>query len=123
MKIFGINFTTKKELKKENERLKLDVESATKINEEVIGYNEEIGVALEEMKKAFPLTIGDIVYDLQLRGENGRYTRAKASKSHSVINEVVVDKKNYFKLVDRLDYDVFISKEAAESYLDEICVK
>lgn len=123
MKIFGINFTTKKELKKENERLKLDVESATKINEEVIGYNEEIGVALEDMKKAFPLILGQIVYDLQLRGENGRYTRTKASREHSVINEVIVDKKNYFKLADRLNCDVFISKEAAESYLDEICVK
>ena len=123
MKIFGINFVTKKDLKREIMRLKFELDAATKINEEVIGYNEEIGVALEDMKKVFPLTLGDTVYDLQLRGENGRYTRTKASRSHSVINEVVVDKKNYFKLVDRLDYDVFISKEAAESYLDEICVK
>lgn len=123
MKIFGVNLTTKKSLKQEIERLKLDVESTTKINKEVIEYNEEIALAFETMCKMFPLILGQVVYDLQLRGENGRYTRTKASKEHSVINEVVVDEKNYFKLVNRLDFDVFTTYEAALNYLDEICVK
>lgn len=121
MKIFGINFITKKELKNENSRLRFNLESANKMIDEVISYNEEMGLKLEDMLKTYPLTLGTTVYDLQLRGENGRYTRTKASREHSVINEIVVDKKNYFKLVDRLGYDVFTSLEAANEYLDKIC--
>ena len=41
-----------------------------------------------------------------------------------MINEVVVDAKNYFKLVDRFyAEDVFMSIELAEKYLDSVCIE
>ena len=123
MRIFGINFTTKKDLKKQIAKLKAELDTVSKINTQVINYNEEIGIAYEDMKTIFPFNLGDVVYDIQLRGENGRYTKTKASREHSIINEVVVDKKNYFKLTDRLGTDVFKSNSDASAYLDSICIK
>lgn len=77
---------------------------------------------VEFFEKQYPLTLGQVVYDIQLRGQNGRYTRTKASREHSLITELTVDTKNYFKLVDRLNTDVFTSFEAANEYLDSICI-
>ncbi|MBO5712315.1 MAG: hypothetical protein J6R47_05690 [Acholeplasmatales bacterium] len=123
MKIFGITFITKKDLKKQITRLENELDAVSRVNTQVIHYNEKIGIAYEDMKAAFPFNLGDVVYDIQLRGENGRYTKTKASREHSIVNEVVVDKKNYFKLVDRLGTDVFISETDANDYLDFICIK
>ena len=92
--------------------------------EELVQRVEATARELDRMHELYPLSIGSIVYDLQLRGDNGRYTRTKASREHSLINEVVVDTKNYFKLVARMHAkDVFTSKKAAERELDKICVK
>ena len=91
MKIFGFNFTTKKELKAE----------------------------LTTMKETFPFTMGQIVYDVALKDDKGRYTKTEPSYEHSEINEVVVDEKNYFGLVDRLKrHDVFVKLDDAELYLE-----
>lgn len=102
MKIFGIEFQTKNELREEVSALK----------------NE-----LNEMREVFPFTIGQTVYDVQLRNDKGRYVRKNASMDHSLINEVVVDKKNYFGLIERyLKHDVFVNSEDAYAYLKEVCV-
>ena len=123
MRILWFNVETKKELRDKIDVLQtqIGIERNTKL--EVIKYNNEIADAYEKMSMSFPLEMGQVVYDLQLRGDNGRYTKTKASREHSLINEVTVDKKNYFKLVDRLGTDVFEDKCAAEFYLDQVCVK
>ena len=94
MNIFGINFATKNELKAE----------------------------LSSMKRDFPFALGQVVYDVQLKNEQGRFTKTKPSRDYSTISEVVVDTKNYFKLVERLDKkDVFVDYEDALIYLDLVC--
>ena len=103
MKILGINFTTKKELKNQ---------VASLMNE------------LENKLEVFPFTIGQTVYDVQLRNEMGRYAKKNASLEHSLINEVVVDEKNYFNLVERYKRkDVFTTRELAQIHLETICTK
>ena len=103
MKIFGIEFKTKKELKAEVAQLK-----------EKMGF----------MELTFPFTLGQTVYDVQLRNKNGKYTKKNASLEHSLINEVVVDTKNYFGLVERYNkYDVFTDYENAKEHLESVCVK
>ena len=101
MKIFGIYFETKKELRQKN---------------------AELMDELENMIEAFPLTLGQTVYDLALKNAKGRYTKTKPSFEHSTITEVVVDEKNYFGLVNRLKRsDVFFSRKDAEHFLKYIC--
>ena len=101
MKILGINFTTKKELRQQNEELQAE---------------------LEEMHFDFPFAIGQVVYDIALRNNKGRYTKTHPSREHCLINEVVVDMHNYFTLARRYHTnDVFLSKESANKYLDDFC--
>ena len=108
-------WTTKKKLK---EQISVLEEQLTK---EII-VNEDLNAQMEEIKNKFPFEIGQTVYDLQLRTDKGRYTKKNASREHSVINEVVVDKKNYFNLVDRYkSKDVFATRVMATKYLDELC--
>ncbi len=103
MKFFGRELVTKKDLK------------ITVSNLE----NE-----LRHMKEAFPFELGQVVYDIQLRNETGKYTRSSASLEHSRINEVEVTKKNYFGLVDRYkNNDVFFELQEANDYLMRVCVK
>lgn len=103
MKIFGKEFITKKQL--ENKVSTLEK-------------------ALADMLDAFPLQLGQTVYDIQLRDESGRYTRKNASLEYSRINEVEVSDKNYFGLVDRYkNHDVFFERLAAEEYLYNVCTK
>ena len=79
---------------------------------------------LDHMEKKFPFSIGQVVYDVQLRSSKGRFTKTKASKEHSLINEVVVDHKNYFNLVDRyMSEDVFLHLECAQEYLEKVCIE
>lgn len=116
-------WTTKRELKKEIEILRLDLAAANKMIEVMSNYNEELADKVEEMMDNYPFNIGDVVYDLQLRSATGRFTKTKPSRKYSVINEVVVDKKNYFKLVDRLaSNDVFKSYDECEAYLASVCI-
>jgi hypothetical protein len=108
MKIFGINFETKKELKEARSALELDLESC----EDELAY----------MKKTFPFELGQEVYDVALKNAQGRYTKLKPSLEHSTITEVIVDENNYFRLVNRFKRnDVFSSREAAENFLKSIC--
>lgn len=108
MKIFGFNVTTKKELK------------AAVIQRET----EYIDCAsrLNSLRDAFPFDLGQVVYDVALKNEKGRYTTTKPSFAHSTITEVTVDEKNYFSLVNRFRRnDVFFTYEAATDYLKFIC--
>lgn len=124
MKIFGINIETKADLRKEIEQLQrkvCDLNAAlTYANNIACDY----AAKLTSFEQEYPLTIGQTVYDIQLRNNKGRYTKTKASRQYSHINEVVVDKKNYFNLVGRYhSKDVFIDKVDAENYLDSVCVE
>lgn len=115
MKIFGINFITKKELKKQLAEqketileLRCDLEART--------------ADLKCLREIFPLDIGQTVYDVALRNAKGRYTKTRPSLEHSTITQVVVDEKNYFTLVERLRRkDVFFSDKEAEEYLKTVC--
>lgn len=108
MKIFGINFTTKKDLKKRVTELEAE-------NEILCG--ELDGVAVD-----FPFDLGQVVYDVALKNAQGRYTKTKPSREHCTITEVEVNEKNYFSLKKRLENnDVFFEYEDAEQYLDSVC--
>ena len=103
MKIFGITFTTKKELKE---------------------INASLMDQLDAMVETFPFELGQTVYDVALKNAQGRYTKTKPSFEHSTISEVTVDTKNYFKLVDRFNRkDVHLTLSDAEAYLKTVCNK
>lgn len=117
MKFLWFNVETKKELRARIAELEAQ-------NTQIRKYNEDIANAYELMKTLYPLDIGATMYDVQLRGEDGKYTRTKASREHSLINEVLVTEANYFKLKKRmLKKDVFYTLDHAKKHLDEICVK
>ena len=117
-------FESKRSLRNTIADLQGRLEYAELAYNKVVSYNNELADKVEYMMSMYPFTIGDTVYDVQLRSDKGRFTKTKASREHSIINEVVVDKKNYFNLVDRLHTsDVFTSRELAEAHLDEVCVK
>ena len=108
MKIFGINFVTKKELKNENFELQMSV--------------KEFEGELAQMQEKYPLELGETVYDVALKNAQGKYTKTKPSIEHCTITPVTVDEKNYFKLVARMrNNDVFLSEAAAKTYLESIC--
>lgn len=101
MKIFGKEFVTKKELKAKVTQLE----------------NE-----LSVMRESFPFSLGQTVYDVQLRNEKGRYAKKNASLEHSLVNVVTVDEKNYFNLVERYKkQDVFTNAEAAQAFITNVC--
>jgi hypothetical protein len=101
MNIFGMNFTTKKELK---------------------AINAELMDELDRKLEDFPFELGQVVYDVALKNARGRYTKTHPSFEHSTITEVAVDEKNYFNLVKRLNNsDVFFDRETAETWLKYIC--
>ena len=114
-------FITKKKRIRELEE---ELENMHTINNELLVTNNDLSNELVEMKSKFPFDLGQVVYDLQLRSSKGRFTKTKASREHSLINEVVVDKKNYFGLVDRYaSNDVFTDRIEAEKYLESVCVE
>jgi hypothetical protein len=115
MKIFGINFETKKELRYRVSVLELDLDAC---EEELEACEDELAY----MQQKFPLDLCQVVYDVALKNAQGRYTKTKPSREHCTITEVEVNEKNYFGLVKRLkNCDVFLSQEDAESYLDHVC--
>ena len=127
-------WATKRKLKCQVEELENKVtELDNQLKETVDSYEEYIShradlfqLAVDQLasyQTQFPFNLGDIVYDIQLRNNKGRFTKRNPSKEYSVINEVIVDKKNYFNLVDRYNTnDVFRNREEAESYVESICV-
>ena len=117
MKIFGINITTKKELRAEIDRLKHQIQDE-------ISDAARLAEQIQDIRIAFPFDLGQVVYDIQLKSSKGRYTKTKPSLEHSSVGEVVVDEKNYFSLVERSRRnDVFRDKESATAYLESICSK
>ena len=101
MNIFGMTIVTKKDLEQRVVDLSLE---------------------LEAMKETFPLTMGQVVYDVALKNSKGRYTKTNPSIEYSTITEVTVDEKNYFNLVNRYKRnDVFFTHEAAERCLKSVC--
>ena len=108
MKIFGINFVTKKELKEQV----LDLQMTVK----------ELDGEITMRDEKYPLELGETVYDIALKNAQGKYTKTKPSLEHCTITPVTVDEKNYFKLVARMrNNDVFLSEAAAKTYLESIC--
>lgn len=115
MKIFGINFTTKKDLKKELADKK---ETILELRCDVEALAAELGC----MRASFPFDLGQTVYDVALRNDKGRYTKTNPSYEQSTITEVEVNEKNYFGLKKRFENnDVFFSNEEAEEYLKTVC--
>ncbi len=115
MKIFGINFETKRELRAVISNLEMDLD-------ECEGELEACEDELKHMQQQFPFEMYQVVYDVALKNAQGRYTKTKPSLEHSTITEVTVDEKNYFGLVNRLRRnDVFFDRESAENYLKSIC--
>ena len=89
---------------------------------EVVKYNEELADSYEEMLKNFPLNLGDRLYVIELKSANGRYTKTKPCKEFSSIIEMIVDTKNYFKLVERFrNREAFFLEIEAEDMLNELC--
>lgn len=115
MKIFGLNFTTKKELKR----------TISELEETIITYKEALETYEENfayIEEDFPFDLGEVVYDVALKNEKGRYTKTNPSFAYSTITAVTVDEKNYFSLVKRLKRkDVFFEPTEAEEYLRAIC--
>jgi len=108
MKIFGVDFVTKKELKARNAELTSEIEALTD--------------ELNDVNGSFPFDLGQIVYDVALKNAQGRYTKTKPSREHCTITEVEVNEKNYFGLKKRLENnDVFYEREEAEEYLESVC--
>lgn len=108
MKIFGITFITKKELK-------TTVEELTKQLDKRV-------MELDYLTETFPFVLGQVVYDVALKNKQGRYTKTNPSFEHSSITAVVVTEKNYFSLAKRLNNnDVFYEYEEAEEYIKSVC--
>lgn len=117
MKILGFEFTTKRE--RELQQMFLETYNNWEAAEDEL--NECIE-ELNELRETFPFDLGQVVFDIALKDEKGRYTKTAPSLEYSVINEVVVDEKNYFSLVERYNRnDVFVIREDAEDYLKSIC--
>ena len=117
-------WVTKKKLRNRIAELEAQIIDLTAINGEMLEASEIVADKLIALRNQFPLTIGETVYDLQLRSSKGRFTKKNASKEHSVINEVVVDTKNYFNLVARYNSkDVFTDYTTAEEYMNAVCVE
>ena len=119
-------FGSKKKLIEANKQ----IEQLTKENRELRHHNEILCARsaqqknkIEEYETLFPFKMGQVVYDVQLRSATGRFTRTKASREHSLINEVTVDKKNYFNLVERYNQkDVFVTRAGAEAQINAVCI-
>lgn len=124
MKIFGINFTTKKELKKKNWELEMQIIHLQSAVNAYKSLYEETQAENRLIDAEFPFAIGQTVYDVQLRNHNGRYAKKNASLEHSLINEVVVNKKNYFNIVARYkNNDVFSDYDSARRFIESVCAK
>ncbi len=108
MKIFGLCIISEKKYKNTITEMQAKIAEQDKV--------------LEAAFEAFPLVIGQTVYDVALKNESGRYTKLRPSFEHSTITPVEVTEKNYFSLVNRFKRnDVFFTQEEAEEYLKSIC--
>ena len=110
-------FVSKKTLKAQIAELEDNVAKLAEAYSALLNENQKY-------KENYPLILGNTVYDVQLRNEKGRYAKSNAVKEYSKVNEVIVDKKNYFSLVDRYNNnDVFLDKSSAMNHLESVCIK
>ena len=110
-----MKFVTKKALKIENAQYAEQLKTITV-------YNDELADKVESMLKMYPFNVNDVVYELVLKNNKGRFTKTKPSREYSVIEEVTVTKKNYFNLVDKHnEHLVFTVLTDAEAQLSSIC--
>lgn len=131
MKIFGIEIKTKRALKREIEDLNLEVSKLKgqlmyqhKVTEELVIALNDGKAAYSKMCETYPFDIGQVVYDIQFRNTEGKFTKKHPSIEHSLINEVTVTERNYFGLVKRYyARDVFTTYEDANEFLNEFCSK
>lgn len=94
MKIFGVNFITKNEIKNE----------------------------LASVREVFPFNMGEVVYDVALKNKKGQYSKSHPSLGHCEISEVTVTERNYFSIVNRYNnHDVFRTYDEAVEYIKSIC--
>lgn len=116
-------WTTKKELKAKIAQLEHQLKERDMEIEIIEKCRDHIQERTNYLVECFPLELGATVYVLELRNSKGRFTKSKACKEHSSISEVVVDTKNYFKLVERYrDGEAFTVRTAAECQLTALCV-
>jgi hypothetical protein len=121
MKIFGLTITTKN-VDAVIDELNVTVDDLQEENADLSLTVKELEGELTQMQEKYPLDLGQTVYDVALKNAQGRYTKTKPSLEHCTITEVVVDEKNYFKLVKRMaNEDVFVSEASAKAYLESIC--
>lgn len=117
MKIFGFEFTTKRE--RELKQMFLETYNNWEAAEEELIERTKEFYQLREM---FPLDFGQVVYDVVLKDAKGRFTKTEPSLEYSTVNLIEVDEQNYFGLVERMKRnDVFVDPEAAEAYLKSVC--
>ena len=115
---------TKRKLKNENAKLIAEVARVNELYNELLRDCCYLQNTVAEYRAKYPFEMGQVVYDVQLRSSKGRFTKTKASREHSLINEVIVDKKNYFNLVERyINSDVFTDLKKAENHLNDVCVE
>lgn len=117
MKIFGFEFTTKRE--RELQQMFLETYNNWEAAEEELIERTKEFYQLREM---FPLDLGQVVYDVVLKDAKGRFTKTAPSLEYSTVNLIEVDEQNYFGLVERMKRnDIFVDPEAAEAYLKSVC--
>ncbi len=129
MKIFGIEIKTKRALKKQIEELQIEngrligkLMYQEKSHEELVTSYNKLKSAYKELCDEYPFDVGQIVYDIQFRNTEGKFTKKHPSIEHSLINEVTVTERNYFGLVKRYyARDVFTTYEDANEFLNEFC--
>lgn len=115
---------TKRALKQQVKELNDKLRYIEEVDYQLQLQNQRMKEQLDDMLETYPFYIGQVVYDVQLRNNKGRFTKTKASREHSMINEVVVDTKNYFNLVNRYkNNDVFTELNLAETHLNAVCVE
>ena len=117
-----MKFVTKKTLRTQNAAYAEQVALLKRVQDEIVEYNEAIADKLQDMLNKYPFNVDDVVYELVLKNDKGRFTKTKPSLEHSTIVEVTVTKKNYFSLVDKHSAQlVFTTLDDAEAQLKSIC--
>lgn len=117
-------FVSKKKLKAIIAEQTSKIEHQNDVITKLTHTTVELTSALDKMYEEFPFTLGQEVFDLQLRNSKGKYTKNNPAKNYSVVNVVVVADHNYFDLVRRYrEHDVFLTYAEAEAYLAKICVE
>lgn len=117
-----MKFVTKKTLRTQNAAYAEHVRTLTEINKTIVKYNEELADKVEELLNMYPFNVDDVVYELILKNDKGRFTKKSPSIEHSAIVETTVTKRNYFTLMEKYKNCLaFTDENEATSYLNKIC--